>query len=147
MLRPTVSRPVCLCVRHPPGDQYHIVITVRRAFVYVGRPLWLEDESLVYSCGWSSQAQPYLSRMNSRGHSTSWILIQFRWHVMARLLIEPLPSSGLFFSSHFLGIPAIATETLVTLFLVFHNMFRPLRAILRGNTTSISLIMSQCVLA
>jgi hypothetical protein len=38
--------------------------------------------------------------------------------------------------SHFPNIPAIATETLVTLFQSIHNMFRPLRAIFRWNTIS-----------
>jgi hypothetical protein len=47
MLRPTVSRPVCLGIKHRCG------------FVDVERSLWREDGSVVYSCCWSSPARSF----------------------------------------------------------------------------------------
>jgi hypothetical protein len=41
--------------------------------------------------------------------------------------------------SHFPNIPAITTETLVTISQSNHNMFRPLQAIFRWNTISLTL--------
>jgi hypothetical protein len=56
MLRPTASRPVCLVVKPHSGPKTRfLLLSDSCGFVDVGRFLWREDESVVYSCCWSRQ--------------------------------------------------------------------------------------------
>jgi hypothetical protein len=65
ILRLTVSRPVCLGVRHPSGlhDQFSpsfLNIIDRYGVVDVGHLLWREVGSVIFICCWASLAQSFL---------------------------------------------------------------------------------------
>jgi hypothetical protein len=68
ILRPTVSRSVCLGVRHPSQTSNHFFPFFLKFFLDsygfsdVGRPLWREVGSVFFSFSWASPAQPFSTR-------------------------------------------------------------------------------------
>jgi hypothetical protein len=65
----TVSRPVYLGVKPHLGPKIIFsLLSDSCGFVDVGRPLWREDRSVIYTCCWPSPAQswPYFTLSNSR---------------------------------------------------------------------------------
>jgi hypothetical protein len=61
MIRPTVSRSISLGVKPNLRRKTRLLLLSCRCwFVDVGRPLWREDGSVIYSCYWVSPAQSFL---------------------------------------------------------------------------------------
>jgi hypothetical protein len=81
IIRLTVSRPVYLGFRQPSKacDQSYLLIfnyLYSCWFVDMEHPLWQEDWSVVYSCGWASPARP-LSDPSFAGLMTMFCCLKF----------------------------------------------------------------------
>jgi hypothetical protein len=88
--RRSVSQSILVSNPHQGPKTRFLLLSDSCGFVDVGRPLWREDESVVYNCCWASPTQSYLPPMNSSNHCASWILIQFLWWPLFYfLLIRP----------------------------------------------------------
>jgi hypothetical protein len=77
MLRPTVSRPVCLGVKPPLSLKTRfLLLSDISGFIDVGCPLWREDGSVFYNCCRSSPAQSF-SGTSPTGLMTRFYCLRF----------------------------------------------------------------------
>jgi hypothetical protein len=77
ILRPTVSRPVCLGIKHPLGlTTRSWLLSDSCWFVDMGRYLWREGGSVVCNCYWLSPAQS-LSGPSPLGLATIFYCLRF----------------------------------------------------------------------
>jgi hypothetical protein len=93
MLRPTGSRPVFLGVKPylRPKTKF-LLLSGSCGFVNVGRPLWREDESVIYNCCWLSPAQSF-SGPSTAGLMTIFYSLRFEttptWRARSPYLYPP----------------------------------------------------------
>jgi hypothetical protein len=82
-----VGQSILVSSTHLEPKTRFLLLSDSCGFVDVGRPLWREDGSVVYSCCWPSPAKSFLPRINSSGHFASRVLIQFLWWPLFCLLL------------------------------------------------------------
>jgi hypothetical protein len=92
MLRPTVNRPVSLCVKPHLVPKTRFFLVSESCGFDVGHPLWREDRSAVYNWCWSSPAQSF-SDQSPTGLMTILYSLRFEtpptWRARTMYLYPP----------------------------------------------------------